>query len=278
MTTCIGMQPSRSAIARVGAVVRSPAKACLGFLVAVVLLPFATGTALALSCVGPERLLFPPPGDIPPNPVFVLQLDGATGDPIRGLPVVSSDISFTGGHSRARILERSDAIPGYITFAPVRPLREGPMDLRLRRSFEGRPAEWTSLGTFKVHGPPDETVPTLQQQAHRATTRVQEPASWGAGITVELPVTADESPVLWLATIDASEEGQSAGSAGHDVPFCRQADFEHRALRWKLPSRARQAVPRRPHSHRRRRSSRQGHRPVHPGRDPLALREPTPRR
>ena len=214
MTTCIGMQPSRSAIARVGAVVRSPAKACLGFLVAVVLLPFATGTALALNCVGPKRLLFPPPGDIPPNPVFVLQLDGATGDPIRGLPVVSSDISFTGGHSRARILERSDAIPGYITFAPVRPLREGPMDLRLRRSFEGRPAEWTSLGTFKVHGPPDETVPTLQQQAHRATTRVQEPASWGAGITVELPVTADESPVLWLATIDASEEGSPLGRPG----------------------------------------------------------------
>ena len=101
MTTCIGMQPSRSASERLGTVVRSPAKVCLALLVTVVLLLFATGTAMALSCVGPERLLFPPPGDIPPNPVFVLQLDGATGDPIRGLPVVSSDISFTGGHSRA---------------------------------------------------------------------------------------------------------------------------------------------------------------------------------
>lgn len=211
MTTCIGMQPCRSAIERLADVIRAPAKVCLALLVAVVLLPFASGTAMALSCIGPQRLLFPPPGDIPPNPVFVLQLDGATGDLVRELPVVSSDISFTGGHSRARILERSDGLPGYITFAPVEPLREGPMDLRLRRSFAGRPAEWTTLGTFTVHGPPDETVPTLQQQAHRATARVLDPASWGAGITVELPVTAGESPVLWLATIDASEGGRPLG-------------------------------------------------------------------
>ncbi len=211
MTTCIGMQPSRSAIERLGPVLRTPAKVCLGVLVALVLLPFAPGSALALTCIPPPRLLFPPPGDIPPNPIFVYQLDGATDDLVKGLTADNFDFSFIGGHSRVRILEQSDGVPGYITFVPVKPLQEGPLDLRLRRSFDGRPVEWTPLGTFKVHGPPDQTFPTLHQQAHRTTARVQNEASWGESITVELPVTADESPVLWLATIDASEEGSPLG-------------------------------------------------------------------
>jgi hypothetical protein len=204
MTTCIGMQPSRSASERPGAVIRSPAKAWLGLLVALVLLPFATGTALALSCAaGPERLRFPPPGDIPPNPVFVFQGDGATGD-VKGFTADTFDISFIGGHSRVRILERSDGVPSYVSFTPVKPLREGPFDLRMRRTFEGRSVEWTHLGTFKVHGPADERVPTLLQHEDHVIARVQD-SSWGESITVKLPVTADESPVYWLATIVASE-------------------------------------------------------------------------
>lgn len=210
MTTCIGMQPTRFAIERLGAVVRTAAKACLGLLVAVVLLPFATGTALALSCAaGPERLRFPPPGEIPPNPVFVFEGDGWTGDG-KGLTADSLDISFIGGHSRVRILERSDGVPTYVSFTPVKPLRAGPFDLRMRRTFEGRSVEWTHLGTFKVHGPADESAPALLQHEDHVIARVQD-SSWGEGITVELPVTADESPVYWLATIVASEEGGALG-------------------------------------------------------------------
>ncbi|MDQ1347116.1 MAG: hypothetical protein QG573_485 [Acidobacteriota bacterium] len=175
------------------------------------LLSFGLDRALALTCIGPQRLLFPPPGDIPPNPVFVFQLDEETGDPVRGLTADSFDISFIGGHSRVRVLERNDGVPGYITFTAVKPLPEGPLDLRLRQSFDGRPAEWTVLGTFKVHGPPDETSPTLHQQAHRATVRIQDLASWGTSITVDLPVTADEIRVFWLATIDTSEAGSPLG-------------------------------------------------------------------
>ncbi len=210
MTTCIGMQPSRSASERLGTVVRSPAKVCLALLVAVVLLLFATGTAMALSCAaGPERLRFPPPGEIPPNPVFVLEGDGWTGDG-KGLTADSLDISFIGGHSRVRILERSDGVPTYVTFTPVKPLREGPFDLRMRRTFEGRSVEWTHLGTFKVRGPADERAPTLLQLEDHVTARVQA-SSWGESITVDLPVTADESPVYWLATIAASEAGIPPG-------------------------------------------------------------------
>ena len=211
MTTYIGMQPSRPAIERRGTVARSPAKDWLGLLVALVLLPFATGTTFALSCGGPGLLLFPPRGDIPPNPIFVLQGDGATGDFIRGLTADNFDFSFIGGHSRARILERGDGVSSYVIVTPVKALREGALDLRLRRGLDVRPVEWTHLGTFKVHGLPDETFPTLQQQTHRTTARVQDLAPWGTGIVVDLPVTADESPVFWLASIDVSEEGHPLG-------------------------------------------------------------------
>ena len=211
MTTCMEMQPTRFAIELLGAVVRSTAKAGLRLLVALVLLPLAPGTALALSCGGPGLLLFPPHGDIPPNPIFVLQGDGTTGDFIRGLTADNFDFSFIGGHSRARILERGGGVPSYVIVAPVKALREGSLDLRLRRSLDVRPVEWTHLGTFKVHGTPDETFPTLLLQTDRTTARLQDLAPWGASIIVDLPVTADESPVFWLASIAASEEGRPLG-------------------------------------------------------------------
>lgn len=209
MTTCMRMRPSRSPIERLAAGVRPPAKGCRGLIVVLVLLSFGTGTGLALDCIGPERLLFPPSGDIPPNPVFILQLP--VGDLAEVLSADRFDLHFVGGHTRVRILERSDAGPGYMTFAPVEPLPAGIVGLRFLETHGGRSVEWTHLGTYKVQGPSDATVPALLQQAARVTARVQDDPGLGSSISVDLPVTADESPVLWLATINVSEQGIPQG-------------------------------------------------------------------
>ena len=183
-------------------------------LAVLLLLPLCTNSALGLTCISPTIEIFPAPGQIPPNPVFVIQGMGTAGEQVREIGEADLELRGAEAHWPARILERSSGYVSYVVVAPaVSRLPAGPVSLRWLQPNAGQAPRWVPLGAFEVQASLDETFPAIVQQEHRAAVRLQSLGLWGESITADLPVTADEPGVFWLASIVVSERESPVGQA-----------------------------------------------------------------
>jgi hypothetical protein len=175
----------------------------------------APEVARALTCIPVPLEVFPLPGDIPPNAVFVLQGTGPVSTLVRDITLDRIDLRTPEGNYPLRILERPPEPTAWIRFAPVEAkLRSGQLELWLLLDAGGREPQWSHQGTWNVQGAPDESFPRLTHQEDRAAVKV-ETSMWG-GITAEFSVAADEPSVYWLVSVD---EAESASPLGRPVSF-----------------------------------------------------------
>jgi hypothetical protein len=174
-------------------------------LCAIVLLGSAAGRADEYVCVPPEIAVFPPPGEIPSNAVFVLQGVGKAGETIRSLS--ASDVVFhrKGVDIRARILSRGDGTSSNLVLAPLEgQLLAGPIELRIFRPPVGQESPWKSAGSWTVSSASDRTVPDFDGSESTASmTRVE---TFDERIHVDFSVGSTESPVLLLASVEEAED------------------------------------------------------------------------
>ena len=177
---------------------------------------FTPAIAAALSCAADSFEVFPLPGDIPPNTLFVLQGRGVASPAVRGLTLDRIELRTHEGNYPLRVIERRDAPTALIHFAPVEAkLRDGQLELWLLLDAGGREPQWIHNGTWNVQGAADETFPRLVHQEDRAAVKAQS-SMWGESITADLSVAADEPLVYWLVSVD---EAENAGPLGRPLAF-----------------------------------------------------------
>jgi hypothetical protein len=164
--------------------------------------------------------LFPAPGEIPPNAVFVIQGDlGPAGSAIRAFSADSAEF-FTDEADESpervfpiRILERGDSYLSYVIVAPVAPeLPRGRVGFRMRWQAGTSDERWVNQGWWTVVGEPDRVAPSLIRVADsEAIVPRRWDSSWGRGVEFEMPSAATESPVLLLARVHETEDGAPTG-------------------------------------------------------------------
>ncbi len=172
---------------------------------------FLPGSLCALSCArGPGLDVFPLPGEVPPNTVFVLQVmdDGGFA---RGLSAKVIEFRAEAWISKAQILSITEDSASRIEFVSMEPLPEGQFEIWLRGELGTKGEEhWGRLGTWIRKGPPDETYPRILLQENQATVRVSD-SSWGGSITAQFTVTSEEESDYWMATVEPSPNFDPAG-------------------------------------------------------------------
>lgn len=158
-----------------------------------------------------EIAVFPLPGEIPSNAVFVLQGVGKETATIRGLASADIALHSAGVDRRVRILSRSNGYLSHVVLAPAEGgLTEGPIELRIRHLLPGREPVWTPVGKWIVSSAPDRTLPDLNASDSAASlTRTE---TWVESIHVDFSVGASESPVLLLASIEESKDEIPTGT------------------------------------------------------------------
>jgi hypothetical protein len=185
-----------------------------------VALPLLPSPASALSCAGSSHSLFPPPGEIPPNAVFVLQGDtGPAGEAIRAFEAGSAEF-FTpeaeGSPEQVipiRIVERGDSYLSYVVVAPVTAaLPKGRVGFRIRWQAGTSAERWVNQGWWTVGDEPDRVAPSLHRVSDSdSIVPRQFDSMWGRSVSFELPSSATESPVLLLARVHETEGGAPVG-------------------------------------------------------------------
>lgn len=197
------LEPSGAALSRIS-------------ILLLLLLPCSPPATRALTCVGESFEVFPLPGDIPPNTVFVLQGRGVVATAVRGLRLDRIELRTPEGNYPLRIVERRDEPVAHIQFAPIdAKLREGQLELWLLLDTGQRAPQWAHFGTWSVRGAPDESYPRLVHQEDHAAVKA-ESSTWGESITASFSVAADEPSVYWLVSVDESENG---GPLGRPLSF-----------------------------------------------------------
>lgn len=149
--------------------------------------------------------MFPPPGEIPSNAVFVLQWSGGEGEKIRSLSTSDIALRREGAEVRFRVLSRGSGFKRHIVLGPAEGrLPEGPIELRIRRRYPGTTPMWTSAGSWTVSSSPDRTPPDLNWSEGTASlTRFE---TFGdEHIRVDFSVGTSESPVLLLASVQETK-------------------------------------------------------------------------
>lgn len=175
-----------------------------------VLLALAPGRADALSCLQLGIEVFPPPGEIPSNAVFVLQGDGGQGETLRSLSSADIALRSEGADLRVRILSRSNGYLSHVVFAPAEGrLPEGPIELRVPRLYLRPEPAGTPAGRWTVSRTADRTLPDLNASESTASLTRTEP--WSESIYVDFSVGASESPILLLASVDESKKEVPTG-------------------------------------------------------------------
>lgn len=167
---------------RIGVSVRLAVFARIANLSLLVVL-LGTGSARALPCIPVPLEVFPLPGDIPPNAVFVLQGASPVSIHVRSLTLDRIELRTREGNYPLRIAERRDEPVAWLRFAAVEPqLRAGQLELWLLLDAGRREPQWIHHGTWNVQGVADESYPRVSEHEHRATVKVQD-SMWGKSLS-----------------------------------------------------------------------------------------------
>lgn len=168
------------------------------------LLALAPGSADALTCLKLGTQVFPPPGEIPANAVFVLQGAGDQGETLRSLSNADIALRSDGVDLRVRILSRSNGYMSHIVLASAEgPLPEGPIELRVPRLYFRPEPPGTPAARWTVSSTAYRTLPDLN--AIESTATLTRSETWNERIYVDFSVGASESPVLLLASVQESK-------------------------------------------------------------------------
>lgn len=149
----------------------------------VLMILFSPPSAQALDCASDSLEVFPLPGNVPPNTVFVLQGRGVASPHVRGIAIDRIELRTREGNYPLRIAERRDEPVAWLRFAAVEPqLRAGQLELWLLLDAGRREPQWIHHGTWNVQGVADESYPRVSEHEHRATVKVQD-SMWGKSLS-----------------------------------------------------------------------------------------------
>jgi hypothetical protein len=170
-----------------------------------VLLAVAPGSADEFRCANLGIEVFPPPGEIPSNAVFILQGDGGQGETLRSLSSADIALRSEGVDLRVRILSRSNGYMSHVVFAPAAGrLPEGPIELRVPRLHFRPESPGNPAGRWTVSSTADRTIPDLNASESTASLTRRD-SIWSESVQVDFSVSASESPILLLASVQESK-------------------------------------------------------------------------